>query len=37
MVTEQIATADDALEDWRDLIPDDVEEIMERIKVKGRA
>jgi hypothetical protein len=24
MVVEQISTADDALEDWRDLVPDEV-------------
>lgn len=34
MVTEQIATADDGLEDWRDIIPDDVEEIEKRLKEK---
>jgi hypothetical protein len=27
MVIEQISTADDALEDWRDLVPDEVEAI----------
>ena len=37
MVTEQIATVDDALEDWRDIIPDDVEEIMKIPKGKRRA
>lgn len=34
MVIEQIATAGDAVEDWRDIIPEDVEEIMERIEEK---
>ena len=28
MVTEQIATADDAVNDWKDIIPQEVEEIM---------
>jgi len=32
IVTEQLSTADDALEDWRDLIPEDVEELEQRIK-----
>lgn len=27
IVTEQLAAADDALEDWRDIIPDDVKEL----------
>ena len=27
LVIEQIATADDALEDWRDIIPEEVEEL----------
>jgi hypothetical protein len=27
IVIEQIATADDALEDWRDIVPEDVEEL----------
>ena len=30
IVFEQIATADDALEDWRDIVPEDVEEIVRR-------
>lgn len=34
MVTEQIATVDDALEDWRDIIPKDVEEIERKLKEK---
>lgn len=34
IVTEQIATADDALEDWRDIIPKDVEEIERKLKGK---
>ncbi len=31
IVTEQIVTADDALEDWRDIIPDDVAEIRKKL------
>ena len=27
IVTEQLAAADDVLEDWRDIVPDDVEEL----------
>lgn len=27
IVTEQLAAADDALEDWRDIVPDDVKEL----------
>ena len=27
IVAEQLATADDALEDWRDIVPEDVEEL----------
>lgn len=27
IVTEQLAAADDALEDWRDIVPDDVREL----------
>ncbi len=32
IVTEQIATADDALEDWRDIVPEEVDEIREKFK-----
>jgi len=32
IISEQLATADDALEDWRDLIPEDIEELEKRIK-----
>ena len=35
MVTEQIATADDALEDWRDIVPEDVEELQLRLKQRA--
>ncbi len=31
VVMEQIATADDAMEDWRDLVPEDVEELEKKI------
>lgn len=31
IVIEQIATADDALEDWRDLVPESVEELKKEI------
>ncbi len=30
MVIEQIATANDAIEDWRDIVPEDVEELIEK-------
>ena len=30
IVIEQLATADDALEDWRDIVPEEVEEILAR-------
>ncbi|MEX0778681.1 MAG: hypothetical protein WD037_03040 [Balneolales bacterium] len=33
IVVEQIATADDALEDWRDVVPEDVEEIRQKLIV----
>jgi hypothetical protein len=31
IVVEQIKTADDALEDWSDLVPDDVAEVRRRV------
>lgn len=31
LVIEQIATADDALEDWRDIVPEDVEELRAKL------
>lgn len=34
MVTEQIVTVDDALEDWRDLVPDEVEELRDKLEVR---
>ena len=30
IVTEQMSTADDALEDWRDIVPEDVEELEQK-------
>ena len=30
-VFNQLATADDALEDWRDIVPEDVEELRQRL------
>ena len=35
IVTEQLSTADDALEDWRDLIPEDVRDVERRIKERS--
>lgn len=32
MVTDHLSTADDALDDWRDIVPEDVEELYDRIK-----
>jgi hypothetical protein len=32
IVTEQIVTADDALKDWEDIVPDDVDEIRKKLK-----
>jgi hypothetical protein len=32
IVTEQINTVDDALEDWRDLVPDEVQQIEEQVR-----
>lgn len=31
IVIEQIATANDALEDWRDIVPEDVEELISKV------
>lgn len=36
IIIEQIATADDALEDWKDIIPDEVEDILNKIKKSER-
>ena len=32
IVTEQLTTADDALEDWRDIVPEDVEELKQKLE-----
>ena len=32
MVTEQIATAADALEDWNDIVPEEVQELKQRLE-----
>jgi hypothetical protein len=34
IVLEQLSTADDALEDWRDIVPEDVEELNRKLKKK---
>lgn len=34
MVVEQASTADDALEDWRDLVPDEVERIEAEVNAR---
>ena len=34
ILVEQIATADDALEDWRDIVPEDVEELTDKLKAR---
>ena len=31
IVTGQISTADDALEDWRDIVPDEVQELRDKL------
>jgi hypothetical protein len=37
IVIEQLATADDALEDWRDIVPEDVEELRQSLIKKEKA
>ena len=32
IVTEQLATADDALDDWNDIVPEDVEELKQKLQ-----
>lgn len=32
IVTEQLATADDALEDWNDIVPEDVAELKQKLQ-----
>ncbi len=34
IVIEQLATADDALEDWRDIVPEDVKELREKLETR---
>lgn len=34
IVVEQLATADDALEDWVDIVPEDIEELRERLSTE---
>lgn len=34
IVIEQLATADDALEDWNDIVPEDVAELREKLGVR---
>ena len=36
MTVDQLATADDALNDWRDIVPEDVEELYGSIKSSQR-
>lgn len=36
IVTEQIFTANDALEDWGDIVPDDVDELRKKLGGKGK-
>ena len=34
IVIEQLATADDALEDWNDIVPEDVAELRDKLKAR---
>lgn len=34
IVVEQLATADDALEDWRDIVPEEVEELRSKLMTR---
>lgn len=34
IITEQLDMADDALEDWRDIVPEDVEELKQNLESK---
>jgi len=36
IVTEQLATADDALEDWSDIVPEDVAELKQKLQSEGK-
>ena len=35
IVTAQLLTADDALEDWNDIVPEDVEELKQKLQSQG--
>ena len=35
VVTAQLTTADDALEDWRDIVPEDVEELKQKLSINN--
>lgn len=35
IVTEQLGTADDALEDWADIVPEDVSELRKKLLAEG--
>jgi len=37
MTVDQLSTADDALNDWRDIVPEDVEELYDKIKSNQKA
>ena len=32
IVTEQLTTADDALDDWNDIVPEDVAELKQKLR-----
>lgn len=34
IIVEQLATADDALEDWRDIVPEEVEELRSALTIR---
>lgn len=34
IIVEQLATADDALEDWRDIVPEEVEELRSKLTTR---
>lgn len=36
IVIEQLATADDALDDWHDIVPEDVAELRKKLSPEGR-
>lgn len=37
IIAEQLVTADDALEDWRDIVPEDVKELEQRLAAKHKS